>query len=138
MKILLVDDSKLQRLAIQRILAKAGHEVVLASDGEEGLRVARQTLPNLVLLDMILPRMDGIAVLDALKKDATTAHIPVIAMTGLSQRNEDRLKDAGASGFYQKSELGVEKGADALLGIIQRVLAETPKLGASGARAAAQ
>lgn len=131
MKILLVDDSKLQRLAIQRVLAKAGHEVALASDGEEGLRLARQTLPNLVLLDMILPRMDGIAVLDALKKDASTAHIPVVVLTGLSQRNEEKLKSAGAAAFYQKSELGVEKGADALLAIVQRVLTETPKAGAA-------
>jgi len=136
MKILLVDDSKLQRLAIQRILAKAGHDVDLASDGEEGLRLARQTLPNLVLLDMILPRMDGIAVLDALKKDASTAHIPVVVLTGLSQRNEEKLKSAGAAAFYQKSELGVEKGADALLAIVQRVLSETPKA-AAAVRAAA-
>jgi CheY-like chemotaxis protein len=132
MKILLVDDSKLQRLAIQRILAKAGHEVSLASDGEEGLRLARQTLPNLVLLDMILPCMDGPAVLEALKKDPATAHIPVIALTGLSQRNEEKLKSAGAAAFYQKSELGVEKGTEALLAVIQRVLAAVPKAAVAG------
>lgn len=133
MKILLVDDSKLQRLAIQRILAKAGHEVSLASDGEEGLQQARQALPNLVLLDMILPRMDGPAVLEALKKDPATAHIPVIVLTGLSQKNEEKLKSAGAAAFYQKSELGVEKGTEALLAIIQRVLAAIPKAAATGA-----
>lgn len=132
MKILLVDDSKLQRLAVQRILAKAGHDVSLASDGEEGLRVARETLPNLVLLDMILPRMDGVMVLEALKKDPGTAHIPVIALTGLSQKNEEKLKSAGAAGFYQKSELGVEKGADALLAIIQRVTLDPPKAAVRG------
>jgi twitching motility two-component system response regulator PilH len=136
MKILLVDDSKLQRLAIQRILAKAGHEVALAADGEEGLRLARQSLPNLILLDMILPRMDGIAVLEALKKDSSTAHIPVIVLTGLSQRNEEKLKGAGAAAFYQKSELGIEKGSDALLAIVHRVLAETPKVPSTGIRTA--
>ena len=135
MNILLVDDSKLQRLAIQRVLAKAGHSVAVAADGEEGLRLVRQTLPNLVLLDMILPRMDGIAVLEALKKDPATAHIPVVALTGLSQRNEEKLKSAGAAAFYQKSELGVEKGADALLAIVRRVLAEMPKAAASGSGA---
>lgn len=135
MKILLVDDSKLQRLAIQRILAKAGHEVSLASDGKEGLQQARQALPNLILLDMILPCMDGPAVLEALKKDPATAHIPVIVLSGLSQRNEEKLKSAGAAAFYQKSELGVEKGAEALLAVIQRVLAGIPKAAAAGAQA---
>ena len=135
MNILLVDDSKLQRLAIQRVLTKGGHSVTVAADGEEGLRLARQTLPNLVLLDMILPRMDGIAVLEALKKDPATAHIPVVALTGLSQRNEEKLKGAGAAAFYQKSELGVEKGADALLAMVHRVLAEMPKAAAPGTRA---
>jgi twitching motility two-component system response regulator PilH len=125
--ILLVDDSRLQRSAIQRILAKAGHDVALAADGEEGLRMARQTLPELILLDMILPRMDGIAVLEALKKDASTAHIPVIVMTGLSQRNEEKLKSSGAAAFYLKSELVIEKGASALVEIVDRILAEPPK-----------
>lgn len=135
MNILLVEDSKLQRLAIQRVLVKAGHEVALASDGEEGLHLARQILPKLILLDMILPHMDGIAVLDALKKDSTTAHIPVVVLTGLSQRNEEKLKSAGAAAFYQKSELGVEKGADALVKIVHRVLAESSKVASAGVRA---
>jgi len=121
MKILLVDDSKLQRVAVQRILVKAGYEVMLATDGEEGLEAARQGLPELILLDMMLPRLDGIGVLEALKKDNRLAHIPVIVMTGLSQRNEEKLKMAGAASFYQKSELGVEKGADALLQLVGRV-----------------
>lgn len=121
MNILLVDDSKLQRLAIQRVLTKAGHEVTLAADGEEGLRLARQTLPKLILLDMILPRMDGVAVLAALKNDPATAHIPVVVLTGLSQRNEEKLKSAGAAAFYQKSELGVEQGAEALVAIVHRI-----------------
>lgn len=124
MKILLVDDSKMQRVVVQRILAKAGHEVVLAADGEEGLQVARQSMPDLILLDMMLPRLDGVGVLEALKKDPTMAHIPVIVMTGLSQRNEEKLKSVGAASFYQKSELGVEKGADALLQLVGQVYRE--------------
>lgn len=133
MKILLVDDSKLQRVMVQRILTKAGHEVILAADGEEGLQVARQGSPDLILLDMMLPRLDGVGVLEALKKDPKMAHIPVIVMTGLSQRNEEKLKNAGAASFYQKSELGIEKGADALLQLVGRVHSE---FGKSRARAA--
>jgi len=127
MKILLVDDSKMQRIVVQRILAKAGHEVILAADGVEGLQTARQGLPDLILLDMMLPRLDGVGVLDALKKDSSMAHIPVIVMTGLSQRNEEKLKSAGAASFYQKSELGVDKGADALLQLVGQVYREFGK-----------
>jgi len=121
MKILLVDDSKLQRVVVQRILVKAGYEVILAADGEEGLQSARQNSPDLILLDMMLPRLDGVGVLEALKKDPKMAHIPVIVMTGLSQRNEEKLKSVGAASFYQKSELGVEKGADTLLQLVGHV-----------------
>lgn len=128
MKILLVDDSKLQRVTIQRILAKAGFEVTTAVDGEEGLRMTRQGQPHLVLLDMILPKLDGTMVLDQLKRDPATMHIPVIVLTGLSQRNEEKLKGAGAAGFYQKSELGVEKGADDLVALIRQVFRDFVKV----------
>lgn len=137
MKILLVDDSKLQRVAIQRILAKVGYEVATAVDGEEGLRMARETRPDLVLLDMILPKMDGTVVLDKLKKDATTAHIPVVVLTGLSQRNEEKLKSAGAAAFYQKSELGVEKGADDLVNLVRGVIRDFVKAKPAAAAATA-
>lgn len=133
MKILLVDDSRLQRVLVQRILVKAGYEVILAADGEEGLESARQNSPDLILLDMMLPRLDGVGVLEALKKDLKMAHIPVIVMTGLSQRNEEKLKSAGAASFYQKSELGVEQGSDALLHLVGQVHRE---FGRPNARAA--
>jgi CheY-like chemotaxis protein len=129
MKILLVDDSKMQRTVVQRILVKAGYEVILAADGEEGLRLVRSGSPDLILLDMMLPRLDGVGVLEALKKDPALAQIPVIVMTGLSQRNEEKLKSAGAASFYQKSELGVEKGADTLLHLVGRVYSEFGRQG---------
>jgi len=56
MKILLIEDSKFQRIANQRALSKAGYEVIQAEDGEEGLRVARESIPDLILLDMMLPK----------------------------------------------------------------------------------
>jgi len=133
MKILLVDDSKMQRTVVQRILAKAGHEVILAGDGEEGLQMVRSATPDLILLDMMLPRLDGVGVLEALKKDPSLAPIPVIVMTGLSQRNEEKLKSAGAASFYQKSELGVEKGADTLLHLVGRVYSEFGRPGSGAA-----
>jgi len=124
MRILLVDDSKLQRWALQKILEKAGYGTMMAADGQQALDLTRSDAPDLILLDMILPRLDGTAVLGALKNDPKTTHIPVIALTGLSQKNESRLMQSGAAGFYHKSEIGIEQGTASLLELIRTVLAE--------------
>ena len=131
MKILLVDDSKLQRLMVQRILQKAGYEVMLAADGEEGLQSARQGLPDLILLDMMLPRLDGVGVLEALKKDARLAHIPVIVLSGLSIRNESKLKVEGAAAFIEKAVLDLDKEGSSLVELVRSVLEQTGRLPAS-------
>ena len=82
-RLLLVEDSRFQKIEAERILLKAGYTVLNAADGEEGLRVARENAPDLVLLDLMLPKMDGPQVLRALKGSADTAHIPVIALTSV-------------------------------------------------------
>ncbi|SPF42323.1 hypothetical protein SBA1_440021 [Candidatus Sulfotelmatobacter kueseliae] len=117
-KILLVEDSKFLRLATERALTRAGYDVITAADGEEALKKARENLPNLVLLDLLLPKVTGTDVLKALKKDPTTAGIAVVVLTGMSQRNEDWLRRDGAFGFLGKSELALDKGADALLAAV--------------------
>ena len=68
-KILLVDDSKFLRLATERALARAGYDVSVAHDGENALELARDRQPDVILLDMLLPKMSGPDVLKALKKD---------------------------------------------------------------------
>ena len=115
MKILLVEDSRFLRAAIERSLQKAGYEVTTAADGREVLLAARSSLPALVLLDMMLPGLEGTCVLKELKEDASTSHIPVVVLTGLSQKNETKLKKAGAAGFIEKSALDLEKDPDALV-----------------------
>src|ERR1700751_5271988 len=97
-KLLLVEDSKFLRLATERALTHAGYKVSSAGDGEEALRTAQQKLPDLILLDMMLPKMGGPEVLRALKNDAATAQIPVVVLTGLSQKNAERLQADGADG----------------------------------------
>src|SRR5258708_20493052 len=87
MKILLVEDSKFLRLATERALACAGYEVSTAIDGEQALQMAREELPDLILLDVLLPGMTGPEVLIVLKKDPATAQIPVVVCTGLSPKN---------------------------------------------------
>jgi CheY-like chemotaxis protein len=121
--LLLVEDSKVQRIESERILHRAGYSVLHAGDGEEGLRVARENLPDLVLLDMMLPKLDGPQVLQALKGGAATGHIPVIALTSLSKANEDRLRGAGAAGFFSKAKLFDDRAAAGeFLELIARVL----------------
>ena len=85
--ILLVEDSKVQKLALERILFKAGYLVLLAGDGEEALSLARESVPDLVLLDLLLPGVGGEEVLYALKRDANTEQIPVIVVSHLPPTN---------------------------------------------------
>lgn len=122
MKVLLIEDSHFLRIAIERVLAKAGHSVTGVADGREGLHVARTSPPTVILLDMMLPGLDGIGVLKALKQDASTAQIPVIVLTALSQKNEAKLQNAGASGYIEKSSLDLVRNAEALIQTIENVL----------------
>jgi CheY-like chemotaxis protein len=131
-KILLVEDSKFLRLATERALTRAGYEVSIAVDGSEALLVAREKLPNLILLDMLLPKMSGPDVLKALKNDPVTQAIPVVVMTGLSQKNAARLGEDGASAFLEKGDLGLDKGSEKLLIALQDIL---KKLSNESARA---
>ncbi len=114
-KILLVEDSKFLRLATERALARAGYEVCTAGDGEEALRAAQSKLPDLILLDMLLPKISGPDVLRALKKDASTKAIPVVVITGMTQKNAARLQEDGAAAFLEKSALELDKGSERLL-----------------------
>lgn len=103
--VLLVEDSKFQKLLNERMLHKAGYNVLNAADGEEALRLAREKIPDIVLLDMLLPKLGGREVIQALRADAPTARIPVLVFSGLSQANELRLTEEGAAGYFSKSRL---------------------------------
>jgi len=120
MKVLLVEDSKFIRVATERALSQAGYQVTSAEDGEQALRLAREQLPSLILLDIMLPRISGPDVLKALKADSATASIPVIVLTSLSQKNAQQLEKDGAAGFFEKSELS--KGHTSLLAAIGKIL----------------
>ena len=130
-KILLVDDSKFLRLATERALARAGYEVSTATDGEHALDLARAKSPDLILLDMLLPKMSGPDVLKALKTDPVTAGIAVVVFTGLSQKNAARLQQDGACAFMDKSELGLDKGCETFLtvlaDIVRKLKLEVPR-----------
>jgi CheY-like chemotaxis protein len=124
MKILLIEDSRLLRSAIERTLCKAGYEVAAVGDGQEGLCRAQEIHPDIILLDMMLPTMVGTGVLRQLKQDSATKSIPVIILSGLSQKNEAKLKKAGASAYFEKSLLNLDKDGSGLVKAVQKVLAE--------------
>lgn len=122
MQILLIEDSRFLRAAIERSLVRAGHQVTSIADGREGLAAARRILPSLILLDMMLPGLDGTCVLSELKHDASMSHIPVIVLTGLSQKNEAKLRKAGAAAYIEKSSLDLEKSPNALIQAVATLL----------------
>jgi CheY-like chemotaxis protein len=103
--ILVVDDSIHLQIAFKKVLTSSGYGVELASDGEEGLRLARTVRPDVILLDMMLPKLSGLEVLLALKQDRATEKIPVIALSGLPSSNDARLRRDGAVSYLQKSNL---------------------------------
>lgn len=134
-KILLVEDSKFLRIATERALARAGYEMTSAGDGSEALKLARERSPDLILLDMLLPKMSGLDVLRALKQDPVTRAIPVIVLTGMSQKNAPRLEHDGASGFLEKSSLELDKGAEKLLVALNEIVKTLPHKAAHSAGA---
>jgi two-component system, cell cycle response regulator DivK len=127
MKILSVEDSWFLRTEIERALTKRGYEVISVADGREVLPLARSESPSLILLDMMLPGLDGTCVLKALKQDAVTAAIPVIILSGLSQRNEAKLRRSGAAAYVEKSSLGLDKSADALISVVETTIATSTR-----------
>jgi CheY-like chemotaxis protein len=120
--ILLVEDSRFLRLANEKALVRAGYSVVTASDGEEALRIAFARIPDLILLDMLLPKLGGAQVLHALRNNALTALIPVIVLSSLPQANESKLKKEGATAYFEKSKLELDQHSESLIHIVKRTL----------------
>jgi DNA-binding response OmpR family regulator len=135
MKILIVDDSRFLRLSNERALTKVGHNVITASDGEEGLRLARERKPDLVILDMMLPKLSGQDVLHALRGDPETAAMPVMVLTRLPQCNEYKLRNEGATSFHQKALLKLDKGTSLFVETVELILSRTAREKAAGAAA---
>jgi CheY-like chemotaxis protein len=121
--ILLVEDSKFLRVATERILTKSGYQVICAGDGDEALALAGSRLPNLIVLDMMLPKLSGPEVLRSLKKSDLTAHIPVVVLSSLSQNNGPKLVQEGADAFIEKGSLLADPGR-----LLAAVMAALPRI----------
>jgi CheY-like chemotaxis protein len=101
--ILIVEDNEMNRDMLSRRLVRKGYEVLLAVDGEIGLEVARQNTPDLILMDMSLPVVDGWEATRRLKADDRLKHIPVIALTAHAMANDrDKALEAGCNDYDTK------------------------------------
>jgi two-component system, OmpR family, alkaline phosphatase synthesis response regulator PhoP len=108
--ILLAEDDRFLRKAAETTLKRLGYTVFGAADGEEALDVARRERPALILLDLIMPKLDGFGVLQALREDERTAHIPVMVMSNLGQESDLQLaRERGANAYYVKSNLTLQE-----------------------------
>lgn len=102
-KILLVEDNEMNRDMLSRRLRRKGFEVLLATDGAEGVSLARSGMPDVILMDMSLPTMDGWTAAKALKSEARTQGIPIIALTAHAMHGDrDKALDAGCDEYETK------------------------------------
>ncbi len=87
-RILIVDDSPSQLLGMKRIVEKLGHEAVTAEDGAAGVEAAKSALPDLILMDVVMPNLNGFQATRAISKEPTTAQIPVVLVTTKDQETD--------------------------------------------------
>lgn len=102
-RILIADDHEQNRKMIRIILQKTGYEAVEAANGEEALRLARETLPALILMDIQMPLVDGVQAMKILKAEPVTAAILIVALTSYAMRGDrERFLAAGFDGYLSK------------------------------------
>jgi two-component system cell cycle response regulator DivK len=102
-KVLIIEDNPTNMTLAIFLLQSVGHSVLSASDAEAGLALARAERPNLILMDIQLPGMDGLEATALLKKDEATRAIPVIALTALAMKGDEaRIRAAGCDGYIAK------------------------------------
>jgi len=87
-RILIVDDSPTQLLSLKRVVEKLGHSVITAEDGAAGVEVAKREVPELILMDVVMPNLNGFQATRSIAKDPKTSHIPVILVTTKGQETD--------------------------------------------------
>jgi CheY-like chemotaxis protein len=120
--ILIVDDSKFITQAYSRVLLGLGYRVLIACDGKTGLFAAESCHPAIILLDMLMPDMGGIEALRKLKQTSSTADIPVLIITSLSEKNSKNLIQEGAAGYFEKGSMTPETLENAVSTILKKRL----------------
>ncbi|MBI5530186.1 MAG: response regulator [Candidatus Doudnabacteria bacterium] len=124
-KILLAEDDKLISNSLCDALKAAGYEPTPAYDGEEAVAKTKESVPDLILLDIMMPKLDGISVLWELKANPATASVPVIVLTNIGDVDTiSKIVEAGATDYLLKSDQSV----DEIIQKVKDVLARTVKL----------
>lgn len=117
MKILIIDDEKALLTMYEDKMKTEGFEVVTAADGEEGLQKAIDTKPDVILLDIIMPKVNGLDVLKNFKSNEATKHVPVYLLTNIPEVSAEKGKELGAAGYLFKAETEPGKLVEFLKGL---------------------
>jgi two-component system cell cycle response regulator DivK len=124
-RILVVEDSPDNRDLLVRIFQRFGHETLACANGAEGVALARQQLPDAIVMDLMMPKVDGWEAVRRLKADARTAHIPVLVVTANALRDaEQRARAVGCDAFLPKPFR-----VTALLAALDSLLARSSEVG---------
>ena len=124
-KIVVAEDDKLISNSLCEALKSAGHEPTPAYDGEEAVAKAKEVMPDIMLLDIMMPKLDGISVLWEIKADQATSKIPVVVLTNIGDvETISKIVEAGAVDYLLKSDQSV----DDIIQKVKDVLARTVKL----------
>src|SRR5579864_3276055 len=119
--ILLAEDNRFLRRAAEAILRRHGFTVLTAADGEEALKLAQSGAPDLILLDIMMPKINGFDVLRALKREPATSPIPVIVLSNLDQQNDvATARELGAVGYWIKAGVGLEELVDRVKSLLEQ------------------
>ena len=119
-RILLIEDDQFLRRACEVALKKRGFTMITAVDGEEGIRKAQSEIPNLILLDMLMPKLSGMDTLKELKKHEATRGIPVVILSNSSvDADIKKAKALGAIGYLVKASLSLQELADHVISYLE-------------------
>jgi two-component system, cell cycle response regulator DivK len=103
LRVLIVEDNAINMSLSTFLVQSAGYAVITASDAEAGIKMAREEMPDLILMDIQLPGMDGIEAIGLLKGDPSTREIPIIALTALAMKGDEaRIRASGCDGYIAK------------------------------------
>lgn len=119
-KILVAEDDKFLSNAYRVKLTKEGFDVKIARDGNEALSMLTEFIPDIILLDLVMPNRDGFSTLEEIKKDSKLAHVPVLVASNLGQKEDlERGSKLGAAGYIVKSDMSMSSLVKTINSLLQ-------------------
>lgn len=120
--ILIIEDEILHRTALEENLAKRGFRTMGTSDGEEGILFAKKEVPTLIILDILLPKINGLRVLELLREDSTTSGIPVVILTAFdSDEYRSRAEGLGVKWYFVKTDWKLPEIIEKITEIVRKI-----------------